>query len=345
MIKIIGEFNDGRLIYSIYDDIPVFGYIAIGVIDQGTNVLQVRPTTICPQNCIFCSVDAGVRSIHRWAEYIVNPDLIIKGVKKAIEEKGCNVEVLLDTVGDVLTYPHLSDLVYKLKKTSGVKSVALETHGLLLSRKTIDKLNNAGLDRINLSIETMNPDKAIYLYGTRAYDLKRVIDSAEYAVRETSIDLHVTPLWLPGINDDDLVDVVNWALRIGAGKRWPPVTIQKFIKHKYGRGKDLKEVSWKEFWNFIEKLEIKLGVRLKWSMSEWGMHYAKRIRQVLRRGDLVEVEILARGWLRGEYLGRYSDKSLITVLPSPHVRISPSVKYIARIIEDKDNLYIARIEN
>ncbi|MEM0060187.1 MAG: radical SAM protein, partial [Desulfurococcaceae archaeon] len=78
MIKFLGEYRDGRVVYYIDDDLPVFGYIAFGVIDRGTNVLQVRPTTICPQNCIFCSVDAGLKSEHRWAEYIVKPDLLIR---------------------------------------------------------------------------------------------------------------------------------------------------------------------------------------------------------------------------------------------------------------------------
>jgi uncharacterized Fe-S cluster-containing radical SAM superfamily enzyme len=344
MIKFLGEYRDGRVVYYIDDDLPVFGYIAFGVIDRGTNVLQVRPTTICPQNCIFCSVDAGLKSEHRWAEYIVKPDLLIRGVEEAIEEKGCSVELLIDTIGDALTYPYLTELISRLKKISGVRAVALETHGLLLSRKLIDKLNEAGLDRINLSLETLNPEKAKYLYGNTAYDVRKVVDSAEYAVKETHIDLHVTPLWLPGVNDDDLVNVINWALKIGAGKRWPPVTVQKFIKHKYGRGKSLKEVSWREFWGFIDKLEVKLGVRLRWSMEEWGMHYAKRIHPVLRRGDFIEVEALARGWLRGEYLGKYSNKALVTLLPRPGLKISPGSTYLVRVLDTKDNLYIARVE-
>jgi len=277
MIREIGKYRDGRIVYYVDDKTPSFGYIAFGVIDRGTNVLQARPTTICPQNCIFCSVDSGLKSTHRWAEYIVHPDVIVNGVVKALEVKGCSVEVLLDTIGDVLTYPWLIELIRKLREIPGVKSIALETHGFLLSKQLVDKLSNAGLDRVNLSIETLNPDKARFLYGNPAYDLRRVLESIEYLVKETPIDLHVTPVWLPGINDEDLVEIINWALKIGAGKKWPPLTIQKFNKHKYGRGWNLKEVSWSEFWRFIEKLESTLGVRLHWTMDEWGMHYARRV--------------------------------------------------------------------
>ncbi|MCE4627148.1 MAG: radical SAM protein, partial [Desulfurococcales archaeon] len=48
-----------RLLVNIEEPLPLVGTVFIGVIDRGTNVLQVRPTTLCPLNCIFCSVDAG----------------------------------------------------------------------------------------------------------------------------------------------------------------------------------------------------------------------------------------------------------------------------------------------
>ncbi len=341
-LSIIGKFRDGRLVYSVPSHMPAYGYIAIGVVDRGTNVLQVRPTTICPQNCIFCSVDAGLYSRNRWAEFIVDPEVIVRGVEEAISVKGCCVEALIDTIGDPLTYPNLVDLVKALKSISGVKSVALETHGMLLSRRLVDKLHNAGLDRVNLSLETLNPEKAKFLYGTQAYSVERVVDAAKYLVTETSVDLHVTPLWLPGINDRDVERVLEWALRIGAGKKWPPVTVQKFVKHKYGRGRGLREVSWSEFWRFVEELERKIGVKLRWSMKEWGMYYTRRLANSLRDGDVVKVAIISRGWLRGEYLGVYSNKCLIAVTPRS-LRVRVGDEYLVRIKSSKNSLLIGTV--
>jgi uncharacterized Fe-S cluster-containing radical SAM superfamily enzyme len=341
-VEVVGRFRDGRVIYRLSGEIPALGHIAIGVIDRGTNVLQVRPTTICPQRCVFCSVDAGLTSRWRWAEYIVDLDTVVKGVERVVEEKGCQVEVLLDTVGDVLTYPHLVDLIRRLMGVNGVKSVALETHGLLLTKSMVDKLASVGLDRVNLSIDTLNPEKARFLYGTPAYRVDRVIEVAEYLVKETPIDLHVTPLWIPGVNDEDVEEVVNWAVRIGAGKRWPPVTVQKFVKHKYGRGCEFREVSWSEFWSYIEKLERKLGVRLRWRMEEWGMHYARRVKNPVEVGDLVVVDVISRGWLRGEFLGLVEGKCLLTLTPRG-VRIRVGERYLARVTRVKDTIYIAEV--
>jgi uncharacterized Fe-S cluster-containing radical SAM superfamily enzyme len=215
---------------------------------------------------------------------------------------------------------------------------------MLLSRRLVDKLHNAGLDRVNLSLETLNPEKAKFLYGTQAYSVERVVDAAKYLVTETSVDLHVTPLWLPGINDRDVERVLEWALRIGAGKKWPPVTVQKFVKHKYGRGRGLREVSWSEFWRFVEELERKIGVKLKWSMEEWGMHYARSVKPPISMGDLVEVDVVSRGWLKREYLGVYSNKYFVGVFTSSHVSGIVGRRVTIRVVSDKNGLLLGRVE-
>ena len=47
------------------DNIPLIGAHLFGIIDRGTNVLQIRAITGCPLKCIYCSVDEGVISRKR----------------------------------------------------------------------------------------------------------------------------------------------------------------------------------------------------------------------------------------------------------------------------------------
>ncbi len=341
-LKILGKYPDGRVIYWVNQVTPAFGYIAFGVIDRGTNVLQVRPTTICPLNCIFCSVDAGPFSKHRWAEYIVDKHVIIKGVKEAIRYKGSGIEVLIDTMGDPLTYTYLIELIHELKRIPGVSSIALETHGALMSYKYVDKLEKAGLDRINLSIETLDRCKARILQGVYWFDVKTVINVSEYIAKNTKIDLHVTPLWIPGVNDKDVIDIVRWAIKIGAGKRWPPVTIQKYNVHRFGRKvRGVRPLSWREYWSRIEDLERKLGIKLKWSMDEWGMKYMKRIPIVYDIGSLIEVNIVGRGIFRGEYIGIDDRRHrIITIIGK---RVQGSKRALIEIIKNKNGIYLGKI--
>ncbi len=334
----------GRRLYYVRPPVPLLGSIAFGVIDRGTNVLQVRPTTLCPLNCIFCSVDAGPRSRLRQAEYIVDPHWLVEWVKVIAAYKQVHVEALIDGVGEPLTYPYIVELVAMLKRTPGVKTVAIETHGATLNYKLILKLNDAGLDRINLSIDTLNTEKAKMLTGVEWYDVNRVMRLAEFIAKETDIDLHVTPVWLPGVNDKDVVDVVKWAIRIGAGKKWPPVTIQKYIAHKYGRKpKGVREVSWHHFWRWLSDLEKRIGVKLHYSMDEWGMMYAKKVPEPYKRGEIIEATIISLGWLKNELLAVDNEcKRIITIiLRDNELKIGETVR--ARIIRSRDNIYIAEL--
>jgi len=338
----IGVLWGKRLLYRVGKPAPLIGHIAFGVIDRGTNVLQVRPTTVCPQSCIFCSVDAGPASKRRVSEFIVEPDHLAKWVAKIAQAKNVVVEALIDGVGEPLTYPWIVELVRKLKETGWVKTVAVETHGAPLSRQLIDRLAEAGLDRVNFSIETLDPDKARKLYGAPWYDLNRVISLIEYLVKETPIDLHVTPVWLPGVNDEDIPKIIKWALKIGAGKKWPPATVQKYVVHKYGRKlKGVREVSWADFWRWLESLEQKLGVKLRYTMEEWGMRYAPQIEPPVRVGEVVRLQVVARGWLRGEAIGVLLKHNwLATIAPAKHLELGEIVK--VKIVHDKDGILLGR---
>ncbi len=340
-LRAIGRYRDGRIVYRVLRDTPMIGYIAFGIIDRGTNVLQVRPTTICPLNCIFCSVDAGPFSRNRWAEYIVDPEPLLETIEYIVGVKGCGIELLIDTIGDPLTYPHLIDFISRAKLIDGISSVALETHGALLSYSLVDKLEKAGLDRINLSIETLDPFKARFLQGVKWFNVERVLEVARYVVENTRIDLHVTPVWIPGVNDRDVIEVVEWAIGIGAGKKWPPVTIQKYVVHKYGRRvRGVRPWSWRFFWRKLRELEEKLGYRLHWSMEEWGMRYARRVPIHVGVGDIVRVEVIGRGWIRGEYLGVVRDKNIVVGVSGFHGKIGSII--LARVVEKKDSLVLTR---
>ncbi|RLF19156.1 MAG: radical SAM protein, partial [Thermoprotei archaeon] len=231
----IRELHSGKYLVEVEasSGIPLIGCIAYGLIDRGTNVIQIRPTSLCPLSCIFCSTDAGPKSRRRLSEYIVELDYMVEVFKKLVKYKGArDIEAHIDTVGDPLTYPRLVDLVQELSSIKGVEVVSLQTHGALLNEKILDDLDEAGLSRINLSIDSLDPDKAKLLAGTKEYDVEKVKEMAEYIARSCKMDLLIAPVWVPGINDDDIPKLIEFALKIGAGKRWPPLGIQKYVPHR-----------------------------------------------------------------------------------------------------------------
>ncbi|UXD21479.1 Fe-S osidoreductase [Ignicoccus pacificus DSM 13166] len=335
-------FEHPRVTLSVREPWPLIGTTAFGIIDRGTNVLQVRVTSICALCCIFCSVDAGPCSRKRWVDYIVDDlEWLKRWVADVVKFKGGDVEILLDGVGDPLEHPHITNVVKSMKEIDGVKSVALETHGVRLNEEIAFELAEAGLDRINLSIDTLDPVKAKYLAGRQDFDVKKVIEVIEKLVKETDVDVHLTPVLLPGINEEDVKEVILWGKEIGVGKRWPPFTVQKYVVHKRGRKvKGVKEMSWEEFWKWIEKTEKELGVRLKWSMEEWGMHQAPKIPEIYKKGERVKVEIIGRGLLKGEWLAVPLPRKDV-VMTVVKVRGEVGRRVVVKVRENKDNIYLA----
>jgi len=341
MPKIIG-FSRNR--YYIYiDDLPLLGHIAFGVVDRGTNVIQIRPTTVCPYNCIFCSVDAGPFSRNRQSEFIIDGKLLVRWVRQVYDAKGGEVlEGLIDGVGEPPTHPQIVDIVRELK--SFLPRVAMETRIGTLTKELIDRLEEAGLDRLNVSIDTLDEGKGRYLQGVEWYSVRRAMKLIEYTVKETSIDVHLTPVWIPRVNDVDIENIIAWGIEIGVGKRFPPFGIQKYEVHKYGRKVEgVERVGWRRFREFLERLEEKYGVPLYYRRIDFGMKRARRLPLKYSKREVIQAIIISPGWLKHEVIAVDREREvLITVVGmvwSPNMQ-GRVVK--VTVIDNVDGIYIAK---
>ncbi len=322
--------------------VPLIGTVAFGIIDRGTNVLQIRPTSLCPLSCIFCSTDAGPKSQRRLSEYIVKLDYIIEVFNEVVKYKGpYKLEAHIDTVGDPISYPRIVDLVQELSSIKGVEVVSMQTHGALLNERLIDELEAAGLSRINLSIDAMDSNLAKKLSGTEYYNIEKIKAIAEY-IANSEIDLLIAPVWVPGINDQEIPKIIEFALSLGAGKRWPPLGIQKYEAHRHGRKPHgVRPMSWRRFYATLKIWEEKYNVKLILRPEDFGIHKRRRIPVPFKLGEKVYVDIVLPGWLRGEKIGVARNR-VITVVDADNIPLGVSIK--VRILRVKDNILIARPE-
>ncbi|HUT38309.1 MAG TPA: radical SAM protein, partial [Methanoregula sp.] len=254
-------------------EIPLIGSLYFGIIDRGTNLLQVRPSCGCNLNCPFCSVDAGPESTTRATSYEVEMEYLLEAVKEISEFKGKGVECHIDSPGEPVMYPHLPELIAALKKINEVSVISLQTNGTLLNTAKIAALESAGLDRINLSLHALDPAIAKMLAGVEWFDIDKLIETAK-AVARSNIDLLIAPVYVPGINDAEIPKLIRFAHEIGAGKRFPPLGIQKFEHYRYGRSpKGVKVQSWWQFFNrSIRPWEKESGIKLQLnSVRDFGM--------------------------------------------------------------------------
>ena len=317
-------------------NIPLLGSLYFGVIDRGTSLLQVRPSCGCNLSCPFCSVDAGPASRTRATSYEVEREYLVEYVREVAQFKGAGVECHIDSPGEPMLYSEIAALVRDIWKIPEVSIVSMQTNGTLLSASSIADLESAGLDRINLSLHALDPEGARTLAGTESFDIARVMDAAR-AVAESRMDLLIAPVYLPGINDAEIPRIIRFAQEIGAGKRYPPLGIQKFERYRYGRSpRGIKVQSWWQFYNkSLRPWGKEAGIRLALTPQDFLTERRPRIPDSFRTGERVTVTIRAPGWLKDEMLGVARDR-VVSVPGCGKEQGNVRVK----IVSAKDGIYV-----
>jgi hypothetical protein len=134
-----------------------------------------------------------------------------------------------------MSYPYLVDVIRRIKKNRFTSTVSIQTSGYNIAEELIDELAAVGLDRINLSLNAMTVKKAKRLSGRGDYPYDAILALAEY-IAKSSISLLIAPVWVPGVNDEDIIEIINFAKKINKkDSRYPLLGIQNYMKHKEGR--------------------------------------------------------------------------------------------------------------
>ncbi len=332
--NIYNALTKRRLYYiSKESKIPLIGHNAFGIIDRGTNLLQVRPITGCNLNCIFCSVDEGI-SRTRVTDYIVDLDYIIEEFEKIAEykRKYCRrIEAHIDGQGEPFLYPWIEKLIKSLSDMADI--VSIQTNGTPITKEMIKRLDGY-LDRINLSLHTLDEKKAKLLVGKKDYDLKHVIEIAE-EIASSNIDLLLAPVWVPGYNDEDISKIIEFGKKIGAGKKWKAFGIQKFVRYHFGRiPKGVKRMDFKTFFKELEKMDEELIL----SPQDFDIVKCKELPKKFRVGERLRVKLEMHGRIKNEMIAIARDRIIQVVDTNKKIG-----EYVAiKIIRSKDNIYVAK---
>ena len=121
------------------------------------------------------------------------------------------------TGGEPLLRRDLPVLVASLAARSGIADLALTTNGVLL-RAQAQALRDAGLHRITVSLDTLNPDRFRAL--TRMDELPAVLAGIDAAGAAGFSSLKLDTVVIRGVNDDELVPLVEYGKSVGAEVRF-----------------------------------------------------------------------------------------------------------------------------
>ena len=138
------------------------------------NYLRVSITDRCNLRCRYCMPPEGIKLISH--DDILSFDEITDFVKIAVN---MGVEKVRLSGGEPLVRKDLTVLVKMIAGIKGINDFSMTTNGTLL-RKSAKPLADAGLHRVNVSLDSMDPFKFIWL--TRGGDLNQTIDGIDAAI-------------------------------------------------------------------------------------------------------------------------------------------------------------------
>ncbi|MEX2720732.1 MAG: radical SAM protein [Candidatus Wukongarchaeota archaeon] len=338
------NYFTGRKLIFLDRGFPLMGSDFIGIIDRGTNLIEVKPCTGCNLNCVFCSVDEGPYSKTRKVDYIAYPDRLIEVFKEVASHKGFHhLEAHIDAQGEPTIYPYLLDLIRGLNEIPGVEVISIQTNGTLLDKDFIKNLEKAGLTRINLSINSLDSKKAKKISGTKSYDIKHVVEIAELIINNSKIDLLTAPVWVPGINDEDIKETVLFTKALlekkGETQKMPILGIQNCLRYRFGRNpKKVRFRKMESFYEHLEKLERELELKpLKLRKEDFGVHSRRSPLKPFRKGEVLEARVIGLGRLPKTVLA-LSGERLIQVI---NCTLPIGKKFSVKIVRTKHNIFTA----
>ena len=161
------------------------------------NYLRISVTDRCNLRCVYCMPKEGI--MHKPHQEILSFEQIYKLVKVAA---GLGIEKVRITGGEPLVRKDLPLLIEQLKTIGGLKEIALTTNGINLAEYAFI-LRKSGLDRINVSLDSLNADK--FQEITRGGSLKVVLRGIDSALDAGFSFLKINTVLLKGFNSDEIL--------------------------------------------------------------------------------------------------------------------------------------------
>lgn len=160
--------------------------------------IRVSVTDRCNLRCIYCMPPDGLTPIEH--KEILSYEEIVRLIKIATR---IGLRKIRITGGEPLVRKNIPYLIKLIKDVEGIDDLSLTTNGILL-RQYADSLAEAGLDRVNVSLDSMRPDR--YRDITRGGDIDDVFRGIEAAEKAGLIPVKINMVPIRGINDDEIAD-------------------------------------------------------------------------------------------------------------------------------------------
>ena len=304
-------------------NISLIGLVEIGIIDRGTNVIEVRPITGCNLKCPFCSVSPKKRE----RDFVVEPEFLYEELARILQIKTKPAHIFINSQGEPLLYSSIAYLIELMKSRNKVVSVSMVTNGTLLTKKKIDMLKDAGLDTMYVSLHSLNKEKARMLSGDIDIEPDKILSMIEYA-KKKGIEVILTPVVIFGENEKDIEELARVCLEKGF-----KIGPQNYLRYRFGE-KNFEQKDFQGFYSWLSTLKQKLGEDI--FKLPLRIEQDKSPENPFIKGKIEKIPILFPGFFKGEAIGTLYGR-LVSIINGEGRK-----KAKAKIIRTKHNIITAK---
>ncbi|MGA2368963.1 MAG: GTP 3',8-cyclase MoaA [Dehalococcoidia bacterium] len=174
---------------------------------RGISYLRISVTDRCNLRCVYCMPPEGVPLVpHR---EIMSFEEILLVVKTACD---LGINKVRITGGEPLVRLGVIDLVRMISAVEGIKDISMTTNGTLLAEH-VEELVDAGLHRINISLDTLRYDR--FKQITRTGDLSDTLKGIQAATCAGLNPVKINMVPMQGFNDDEIIDFAMMTVEAG----------------------------------------------------------------------------------------------------------------------------------
>ena len=177
---------------------------------RNINKLRISLTEVCNMACTYCVTSL---SDHRRIPDELSADQMLRLVRMLKEHAG--IEKVRLTGGEPLLYPNLIPVISGIRKM-GIGSIGMTTNGQLLAKK-VKALVEAGLQNVNLSLDSLEPEKFKRL--GRVGKLHKTLEGIEECMK-IGLRVKVNMVVVKGENEDEIVKMLEYGVRQGVEIRY-----------------------------------------------------------------------------------------------------------------------------
>lgn len=165
------------------------------------NYIRISVTELCNLRCRYCMPEEGVPK--RNHDEMMTAEETLKAAKAAV---ALGINKIRITGGEPLVKRGIVRLCREIAEIDGVEELCITTNGTLLKEFAVP-LKEAGVDRLNISIDTLDPEKFSYI--TRLGQLQDVMDGIDAAFDAGFDKIKLNVVLMGGFNDDEIEAFVD----------------------------------------------------------------------------------------------------------------------------------------